>query len=152
MGNIKKNTKAVEAVIGNILKDISDNAGAVICEANGVVSKILTNRQAGHYIGKLIKQWKFGEKLTNPLITFTKDIKAGCYDELLEDDIELKHQAALDLSGLWRSEAEITAETFKSNLGYLLVQETIIRMIGKMEAADSDMKTLFSALSWDENC
>ena len=62
MGNIKMSTKTAENVIGNILKDISDNAGAVICEANGIVSKILTNRQAGHYIGKLIKQWKFGEK------------------------------------------------------------------------------------------
>lgn len=152
MENTKMSTTAAEAVIGNILMDISDTAEAVICEANNKVSKILLNRSAGHYISKLIKQWKYGEKLINPLITFTKELKAGLYDEMSEEDIEFMHQAALDLSGLWRSQAEVTADNFKSNLGYMLVQETIIRMVGSMKAADCDMKALFSALSWDENC
>lgn len=150
MGKVMKDTEAAEIAIGDILKGISDTAEAVMCEANEKISKMLKNRSVGHFIGKFIKQWKFGEKLTNPLITFTKELKAGYYEDLQEEDVEHIHQAALDLSGLWRSEPEITAETFKSNMGYLLVQETILRMVGNMKAGDCDIKTVLSALSCDE--
>lgn len=152
MGNVKINTEIDEMVIENILKDISDIVEVIILETSGEITKMLKNKFVRHFTAKLIKQWKFGEKLTNPLVTFTKELKAGHYDELYEKDIDLIHQAALNLSGLWRSDAEISADTFKSNLGYLLVQETIIRMIGNLKADDYAIKAVLSALSCDEKC
>ena len=150
MGNVEMNNEAAETAIGNILKEISDNVETVTIRASEKAALMLKDAAVRRFIGKMFNQWKHGEMITNPLISFTKELKSGKYDGLREAEINHIHQAAAELSNLWKSEPEVSAETFKSNLGYLLVQETIINMVGDMKAGGSDIKTVLEALSWDE--
>ncbi len=139
-----------EEAVGNILKDISGAAQEVISGALDRSAEMLKDSGVRYFIGKVFKQWRYGEKLTNPIITFTKELKRGAYDNLFEDEVERIHDAALRLSVFWRSTPELSADEFKSSLGHIFIQEIIIGMMGRAKSGNSDLKTAIEALSWEK--
>ena len=128
MNNNITDDAAVDMLM-NILNEISGIAVDEIFILLDMINETLSNKEVRGFIGKIFRQWICGESLTNPFIVFTKQLKAGVYDTFSEDNIDLIHEAAKNLSGLWRSEPEVSVEKMKSNMGYFLIQRIILRLI-----------------------
>lgn len=145
-----KNTITEEAAVEmlmNILNDVSGIAVDEIFIILDMISETLSHNQVQRFIGRIFKQWAFGESLTNPLIVFTKELKGGLYDNLTEDDVDLIHEAAVSIAPLWRSNPEVSTEQMKNNMGYFLIQRFILRIIGIAQNRDSDAKPDLETLS-----
>ena len=110
---------------------------------------MMKDEHVRYFVGEALRQWKYGEELLNPLVAFTKALKRGEYDEMEEDEIDQMHQAAISLSIGWQSKPEVSADELKGNLGHLLIQEIIIRTLGRTQTEDGDLRTVLEALSWE---
>jgi len=127
-------------MLQNYLNNISGIAVEEIQNILNMIDETLINKEVSRFIGRVFRQWINGESLTNPIVIFTKELKAGMYDALDVDEIDLMHEAAVALSGLWRSEPEVSAEKMKNNIGYFLMQRIILRVTGILQEGDSDAK------------
>ena len=133
---------AVYNAVKGILSSISAITGAVIAEMEQQCAELMKDKEARKFVKKTFTQWKYGYLLTNPLVLFTQGINHGDYDNLDLDITDQIHDAAVKLSVLWRSKPELNIDGLKSNLGYLIVQKTILKILGGIKAEDADMKTL----------
>jgi len=130
-----------EKEIEDMINKVSAVAGTVISDSMTGLKAMLKSEGDIYYLKRLSAQWKYGEKLTNPLITFTKALKGGAFDEMPEKDIDDLHDAAVSLSKFWRSKSELSSDEMKNNIGYMMVQEMIIRaMTDKTEDIDKQKK------------
>ncbi len=133
-------------ILGNSIDDMIDSlsnaANDVISDQLRDLRYTLKNDSARPFLEKTCTQWKYGEKLVNPLVYFTRQLKYGAYDGFSDKEVDRLHNAAVRLSAFWRTMPEISADELKSNIGYLIVQETILKVMADKNAENRGLKTV----------